>query len=270
MSGLRRINVVLRTCDRVSLCSDRIVPKDQCVIRCLKSLIDSLDSYGNYIIHIVDDNSSIETREAIHQLVGKKGSINFLEPRDQKDLNAKQKSRYSVKVAYDYVLTLPDDELVYIVEDDYLHYPDSINKMIEAWEYFTVISNGNIDIGIFPQDFVELYFHPRNDHNSTYVKPCFVLPGPDRYYRTTWFTHESFMVRVGLIKKHIEEFEKLLLIGNDENMWEGLSLSNVWTRPDVKMLMPLGTLAIHVSKHSDISFFCKDFDRLWQENEFLL
>ena len=53
--------------------------------------------------------------------------------RDEEGLNVKQKSRYSVQVAYEYIHKLPDNELVYIVEDDYLHYEDSISKMVEAW-----------------------------------------------------------------------------------------------------------------------------------------
>ena len=181
-------------------------------------------------------------------------------------LNAKQKSRYSVKVAYDYIYTLPENDLVYILEDDYLHYPDSIQKMLEAW---AVISKyiPHSDIGIFPQDFNQLYPHPKNHHNDTYVRPCYVIPGPDRYYRTTWYTHESFMVPVKVILKYKEHFDSLLMIGNDPAFWEGNTISNVWTQPDVMMLMPLKTLAIHVSAMDDIPFYNNDFVGLWEQNK---
>lgn len=262
---MKKINVVLRTCDQVSLVNNRIVPKNECVVRCLRSLVNSLENYGNYSLHIIDDNSSQETREQI-QTIAKSASFDFLSKREDSHLNSRQKSRFSVKVAYDYIDTLPLDELVYIVEDDYLHYPDSISKMIGAWEYFASL-DPNINVGIFPQDFVELYPHPQNKFSDTYIRPCVVLPGPDRYYRTTWFTQESFMVSGSLIKKYKHIFDTLLNIGSDPAYWEGNTISGVWNQPDVRMLMPLGTLAIHVSKKEDLSFFCNDFETLWESNK---
>ena len=104
--------------------------------------------------------------------------------------------------------------------------------------------------------------------NDTYIRPCIVSPGPDRYYRTTWFTHESFMIKKSVITKYKEEFNKLMEIGDIDGKWEGTSLSNVWTKPDVVMLMPMKTLAIHVSAKEDISFFCNDFEKLWDKNAY--
>lgn len=263
---MSKLNVVLRTCDRVSLATDRIVPKDQCIYRCLKSLVDSLSRQNNpWTLHIIDDASSVETQNMI-QHIATQATFDFLPERDQSELNSKQKSRFSVQVAYDYIYSLPSDELVYIVEDDYLHYPDSIEKMIEAWEYFSqIIPNGTV--GIFPQDFPELYPHHRNLFNDTYVRQCWIIPGPDRYYRTTWFTHETFMVPVNLIWKYKEYFAKLMDIGTIEGAWEGTSLSLAWQQPDVAMLMPMRTLALHVSKQNDLPFFNTDFETLWNNNQ---
>lgn len=261
-----KLNVVLRTCDRVSLASDRIVPKDQCIYRCLNSLVNSLSVQPNaWSLHIIDDASSAAT-QAMIQRIAPMATFDFLPERDQSGMNGKQKSRHSVRVAYDYIYTLPAEELVYVVEDDYLHYPDSIERMIEAWEYFSRIMPAT-SIGIFPQDFPELYPHERNPFNDTYVRSCLVFPGPDRYYRTTWFTHESFMVPLMLIWKYREHFEKLMEIGTVEGAWEGTSLSTVWQQQDVSMLMPMQTLALHVSKPNDLPFFNTDFDTLWNNNQ---
>lgn len=259
------INVVLRTCDRVSLASDRIFPKKECIVRCLNSLVKSLEySKEQYKLHIIDDNSSEELKEILVK-VAPQATFNFLPPRDEEHLNNKQKSRYSVGVAYDLIQTFDEQDLVYIVEDDYLHYEDSIKNMVEAWNHFNLF-DPLMDIGIFPQDFNQMYLHPDNQFNHAYVTPCIVLPGPDRYYRTTWFTHESFMVQTKLINKYKSDFDKLMNIGTVDGAWEGSSLSNVWKKEDVKMLMPMGTLAIHVSLKSDISYFVKDFDQLWESN----
>ena len=261
---MKKLNVILRTCDRVSLTSDRIVPKDQCVLRCLKSLVTSLRiSQCDYKLIIIDDRSSSQTLNMIKTLAPEAILIQMPE-RDDSDLNAKQKSRFSVEMAYNYIDSLPVDELVYIIEDDYLHYPDSIFKMLEAWEYFTMLFPRNV-VGLFPQDFNQMYYHPQNMFNNTYVDKCMVLPGPDRYYRTTWFTHESFMVPVSLIKKYSEEFDKLDTIGTNTGAWEGNTISNVWQKPEVIMLMPLGTLAIHLGCQKDISFYVNNWKEIFDK-----
>lgn len=263
---MSKLNVVLRTCDRASLATDRIVPKDQCIYRCLNSLVGSLNQLPTeWHLHIVDDASSATTQQLIQQ-IAPTATYNFLPERDQAGMNGKQKSRHSVGVAYDYIYALPTDELVYIVEDDYLHYPDSVERMLEAWQFFSRIMP-NASVGIFPQDFPELYPHERNPFNDTYVRPCMVIPGPDRYYRTTWFTHESFMVPTALLHQYRDYFDKLMEIGTVDGAWEGSSLSSVWQSPDVAMLMPMRTLALHVSKQNDLPFFNTDFEMLWDKNQ---
>lgn len=264
-----KLHIVLRTCDRFTLQSDRIVPKNECVIRCLKSMLTSLKSFKafEHTLHIIDDRSTIETVDKIKE-IAPNAMITQLGERDESGLNAKQKSRYSVKVAYDYIYSLPNTDLVYIIEDDYLHYPDAFTKMIESHQYFTEHMPGT-SIGIFPQDFTQLYPHPQNKHNEHYVKPHVVVPGPDRYYRTTWFTHESFLIPITVILKYREHFEALLKIGSNEYDYEGSTISNVWEQPDVLMLMPmLQPHCIHVSTKEDIPFFNNDFDRLWEANKF--
>lgn len=259
------INVVLRTCDRVSMIGDRIVSKNECVIRCLNSLVKSLKNYGLYTLHIIDDNSSQETKEKIVSLAGDK-NVNFLPPRDEEKLNNKQKSRFSVKVAYDYIKTLPENDLVYVVEDDYLHYDDTIEKMIEAWKYFSKF-DVNTNVGIFPQNFKQLYLYPENELNVAYVRPCIVAIGPDRFYRTTWFTHESFMIQKKLITQYSKDFDELVDMYFIDGKWEGNTISNVWSKPNVKMMMPMKPLVFHVSTEDDLFFHKQDFEKLWEENK---
>lgn len=254
-----KLHVVLRTCDQSSLQNNRIFPKNEIVTRCLKSLVTTLNNCDN-TLHIIDDNSSQQTKDTIQQ-IAHSATFNFL-PANESNQTVKQKSRHSVKVAYDYINTLPEDDLIYIVEDDYLHYPDAIEKMLKSWELFGEWSD-DIDVGIFPQDFNQLYLHPNHPFNDTYIRPCIVIPGIDRYYRTTWFTHESFLIKHKVIKKYRNYFNELLEIGFVEGKWEGNSISNVWTQPDVRMMMPLGTHAVHISAETDISFFANDWRELW-------
>lgn len=263
------LNVVLRTCDRKSIESRRVVDKQQCVIRCLNSLVKSLKQSGfNYKIKIIDDGSTQETIDTIKK-IAPEADLTIAEQVNEAGMEIRQKSRRTLKMAYDYIMTLPDDELVYIVEDDYLHYDNSIFVMVNSWDYFTYLFPDKT-VGIFPQDFRQLYFDPKNPFNETYVKDCIVIPGPERYFRSTWFTHESFMVPINLIKNHQETFYKLLDIGTIDGHWEGNTISNVWNRSDVLIMMPMGTLAIHLGNSNDISYYVGDWTKLWEENKISL
>ena len=263
------IHVVLRTCNRTSLQSDRIVNKSECILRCLNSIITNLKNIPEKSLHIIDDNSVAEFQDTLKELIRTHDfiTINFLPPRNQEGLSPKKKSRYSVQVAYEYIYNLPENDLVYIVEDDYLHFPGAIEEMIESWTYLSSVTG--LEIGIFPQDFNQLYYHPNHPYNETYYRPCFVVPTQHRYYRTTWFTQESFMIQSKIFKQYKTEFDGLLKIGDDPSCWEGNTISSVWTKPDVKMFMPLGSLVIHMSNKTDIPFFITEEQvlKLWNENK---
>lgn len=259
-----KLHIVLRTCDKKSIESKRIVDKQECVVRCFNSLAKSLKNLNiPYSVYVIDDGSSVTTVNCLRSTMPD-ANIVIAEQTNDDSLNAKQKSRKTVKMAYDYIMTLPEEDLVYIVEDDYLHYEDSLPKMVEAWKHFTQWF-GDKPVGIFPQDFNQLHLDPRHPFNSTYVQSCFVVPGPDRYYQTTWFTHESFMVQVKLIKERQKDFYELLEIGTIDGYWEGNTISKVWK--DIMMMMPLKTLAIHLGNENDISYYVTDLEELWVKNE---
>ena len=259
-------HVVLRTCDRHSLQSKRIVNKRECIIRCLNSILVNLQFLEDKHVHIIDDGSSDQFKQILTEMTNDLPfvTIDFLPLRDQSDLSPKKKTRYSVKVAYDYIYNLPEEDLVYIVEDDYLHLPNSIQKMLMTWEYFNQVFP--FDVGIFPQDFNQLYFHPFFEYNDTYVSDCRVVPSPDRYYRTTWFSQESFILQSSVFKKYRQNFDSLQQIGDDPAYWEGNTISSVWSKPDVKMFMPIGTHVYHMSAKEDLSFFVypQDVINLWE------
>lgn len=263
------IHVVLRVCDRHSLQSSRIVNKRECILRCLNSILNNLQPIESKHLHIIDDNSSDQCIESLRAMVQPHDfvSIDSLPARDQTGLSAKKQSRHSVEVAYNYIYNLPDADLVYIVEDDYLHYPGAIQEMIDSWKYLDSITP--TDVGIFPQDFNQLYYEPSFPYNQTYVKPCIVIPTHARYYRSTWFTQESFMIQSKIFKKFKRYFDSLLTIGDDEGNWEGNTISNVWQHPQFTMFMPMGSLVIHMSNSLDIPFFVTigEVNQLWESNK---
>jgi hypothetical protein len=74
------------------------------------------------------------------------------------------------------------------------------------------------------------------------------------------------MCNTSLIKKYKDIFDSLLTIGSVDGQWEGSTITHVWNKPEVKMLMPLGTLAVHMGNTEDISFYCNDWKELWDKN----
>lgn len=82
------IHVVLRTCNRTSLQSDRIVNKSECILRCLNSIINNLKDIPEKTLHIVDDNSSIDFQDILKELIQPHEfvTIDFLPARNQEGL----------------------------------------------------------------------------------------------------------------------------------------------------------------------------------------
>jgi hypothetical protein len=101
-----------------------------------------------------------------------------------------------------------------------------------------------------------------------YVRPCTVLPTPTGYYRTTWYTHETFMLKAKVFKKHKETFDKLQVTGTDAAGWEGDTISGLWEN-HVNMFMPLDPYVMHMSVSRDLPFTWRPEHaiQLWEDNK---
>jgi hypothetical protein len=269
------LHVVIRSCDRGSIQSKRIVNKTECTLRCVNSILRNLRDIDNADVYIIDDRSSDHLREGLSdiceahkQYYQTPSKINFLGERNTEGQNPHVQSRYSVKLAYDYIYTLPDEDYVYIMDDDQLHCDDAVTKMISAWEYLKSISPEH-DIGIFPQCFVQLFPFKQNYFAHAYVRPCHVVPTPVGFYRTTWYTQETFMLKAKVFKKYKDIFDKLQTTGSDPAIWEGNTISDIWQRDDFMMFMPLHPDLMHMSIAQDKPFYwSKEFViNLWETNK---
>ena len=199
----------------------------------------------------------------------------------------------------DSIYNLPDEDFVYIVDDDHLHYPDAIKRMLITWDYLDHLVNvvdprntlrkslwsmgksdeetdvevaqfngrTDNDIGIFPQCFVQMFPFKSNPTLDFYVRPCTVVPTPTGYYQTTWYTHETFMLKAKVFKKHKETFDRLQVTGTPAAGWEGDTISELWQN-HVNMFMPLDPDVMHMSVSRDLPFTWKpeDLMALWDDN----
>ena len=310
------LHIITRTCDKASIQSERIVNKTECALRCVNSILKNMKNLQHNSIstecgvpyvtdvdyHIIDDRSSEYFKDSLTKICEEskqKVTFDFLGDRDTEGQDPHSQSRFSVKVAYDYIYNLPDEDFVYIVDDDHLHTPNAIKRMLVTWNYLDYMVNfihprdeyrkklwaGGItdhqtnlkvfqfdertdnDIGIFPQCFVQMFPYQSNPTMDFYVRPCIVLPTPTGYYRTTWYTHETFMLKAKVFKKHKETFDRLQVTGTPEAGWEGDTISDLW-KEHVKMFMPLDPSVMHMSVSRDLPFTWRPEHaiKLWEDN----
>ena len=138
------LHIITRTCDKASIQSKRIVNKTECALRCVNSVLKNMENLDDVDYHIIDDRSSEYFRDSLTKICEEskqKVTFDFLGDRDTEGQNPHAQSRFSVKVAYDYIYNLPDEDFVYIVDDDHLHTPDALLIMIKAWEYLDRLTN---------------------------------------------------------------------------------------------------------------------------------
>ena len=297
------LHIITRTCDKASIQSKRIVNKTECALRCVNSVLKNMENLEDVDYHIIDDRSSEYFRDSLTKICEEskqKVTFDFLGDRDTEGQDPHTQSRFSVKVAYDYIYNLPDEDFVYIVDDDHLHFSDAIQRMLYTWDYLNYLVNvvnirdqyrkklwadgvsdeqtdfkvaqfnerTDYDVGIFPQCFVQMFPSPSNKTLDYYVRPCVVLPTPTGYYRTTWYTHETFMLKAKVFKKHKETFDQLQVTGTDAAGWEGDTISNLWNG-HVTMFMPLDPDVMHMSVSRDIPFTWRPEQviKLWEDNQ---
>ena len=297
------LHIITRTCDKASIQSKRIVNKTECALRCVNSVLKNMENLEDVDYHIIDDRSSEYFRDSLTKICEEskqKVTFDFLGDRDVEGQDPHAQSRFSVKVAYDYIYNLSDEDFVYIVDDDHLHYPDAIKRMVYTWDYLDNMVNfinprnqyrkklwddevsdeetnfkvaqfnerTDRDIGIFPQCFTQMFPFKSNPSLDFYVKPCIVLPTPTGYYKTTWYTHETFMLKAKVFKKHKETFDKLQVTGTPAAGWEGDTISELWEKY-VNMFMPLDPYVMHMSVSRDLPFTWspQHVMQLWEDNK---
>ena len=304
-----KLHIVTRTCDRGSIQSNktapRIVNKTECSLRCVNSVLKNMADLPNIEIdyHIIDDRSSEYFRDSLKKICEEskqKVTFDFLGDRDTEGQDPHTQSRFSVKVAYDYIYSLPDEDLVYIVDDDYLHRPDAIGRMLTAWDHIdnylnyvhpkfrlkadlmkegkkehevediinrTALRGDNV-VGIFPQCFTQLFPFSKNPTLDYYPRPCMVIPTPVGYYQTVWYTHESFMLKAKEFRKYKDVFDRLQVTGTPAAGWEGDTITELWGN-HIAMHMPLDPDLMHMSVSQDVPFTWS-FDAvqtLWEDNK---
>ncbi len=240
-------------------------PKIEYSYRSINSLINSINfcnnKYPNIKIKtlIIDDNSKEENLNRIKKLIEDKNidilSIDY-EKYKNKILEQKSKETFSnlasLLNSFEIAKNQGED-LIFFVEDDYLHFETMLEEMIASYE--RISSQINKDIFMCPSDYPYLYM----DNEKTNI-----LIGNKRHWRTINKTLCTFMTSKNLLDKYWENFEKTCLDRNDP--FEK-NINEIYEKEIC--ISPIKSLSLHltnVNSSYGLSPFI-DYKKLWDENK---
>ena len=239
-------------------------PKIEYSYRSVKSLINSISFCQNKYPEIkiktliIDDNSKDENLNRIKKLT-EGNNINFisLNHDNYKTKIKEQKSKETFSNLASLLNSFEigknqGEDLVFFVEDDYLHFEPMLEEMVASYERISSLINN--DIFMCPSDYPYLYMN--NEKTN-------ILIGNKRHWRTINKTLCTFMTSKNLLEKYWENFEKTCLDRNDpfEKYINEIYQNEI-------CISPLKSLSLHltnVNSSYGLAPFI-DYKKLWDEN----
>ena len=242
------------------------LPKIEYTLRSLNSLLKSInfgkEKYPNVKIQltIIDDNTNEINLSKIKKLINNNTDVSITKVNHDKykELIKKQKNDEtfsnlaSLLCSYEIAKKNADD-LVFFVEDDYLHFEAMMEEMIASYE--RISSQLNKDIFMCPADYPYLYM---NNHKTN------ILIGNKRHWRTVNETLCTFLTSKELLEKYWDNFYKTCLDRHDpfEKYINEIYNSEI-------CISPLKSLSVHftnINSSYGLSPFI-DYKKLWDESD---
>jgi hypothetical protein len=266
------VKVILRTCTSELIMDQnkrRIFDeeKNEYTFRTLRSLIKSINNaskkFKNITFNLIvtDTNSPEEDKNEIKEILkdslieNKFISVN-LKNFEDKITPGYSKAKFSNMANFYNSLLIAkneDADLIYFVEDDYIHSVNTITEMIFAYEKFNTIFSK--DLILLPSDYPYLY--TKDESTKIYV-------GEKHHWRLVDESLVTFMTSKKLIEKYFNELEKM-----------GIEWIDPWEKPLHKIyetnpcLSPIPSLAVHCANVNSIFGISPlvNIKKLWEDNE---
>ena len=269
---IKSIKIILRTCTSELIMDQNKkrlfdCEKNEYTFRTLNSLIRSAevanDNFNDISFEIIvtDTNSSKEDISIIKQLLDQSKINSKFTSIDLKSFESKIKNGYSkakfsnMANFYNSLLIAnnEDADLIYFVEDDYIHSIDSITEMIFSYEKFSTIFED--ELVLLPSDYPYLY--TKDDSTRIYL-------GEKYHWRLVSESLVTFMTSKNLIEKNFKNLEIM-----------GKKWVDPWEKPLHEIyksnmcLSPLPSLAFHCANINSVFGVSPNIDlkKLWDENK---
>ena len=240
-------------------------PKIEYTKRSLNSLIRSINFLKNKYptinvkTIIVDDNSSIENLKKIKKIIDSNDIeiINIYYSKYREKISEQKNKETFANLAsllqsFEIGKNTGED-LIYFIEDDYLHFEPMLEEMVASYE--RIASQLNKDIFMCPSDYPYLYMN--NEKTN-------VLIGNKRHWRTVDKTLCTFLTTKNLLDKYWDNFYKNCLDRHDP--FEKY-LNEIYSKEIC--ISPLKSLSLHLTNINSSYGLSPliDYKKLWEENE---
>ncbi len=269
---VQSLKIIVRTCTSELIMDQnkrRIFDceKNEYTFRTLRSIVKASNKAKekfeniNFELVVTDTNSPENDLKIFKEIL--KGSVikNEILSINLSEFKHKIKDGYSkakfsnMANFYNSLLIAKNEEadIIYFVEDDYLHSINSIVEMILSYEKFYSIFLQ--DLVLLPSDYPYLY--SKTENTKIYL-------GEKYHWRLISESLVTFMTSSRLIKKNFEELKKMGIEWEDP--WEKPLHEIYKTHP---CLSPMPSLAVHCANINSI-FGVSPFvniKKLWDENE---
>ena len=240
-------------------------PKIEYSMRSINSLIKSIKFCKNKYPHlsiktvVIDDNSKKENLDKIKDLIQNKNfEIISLDHEKYKSIIKKQKSTETFSNLASLLQSFEigknqGDDLIFFIEDDYIHYETMLEEMISSYE--RIASQLKKDLIMCPSDYPYLYMN--NEKTN-------ILIGSRRHWRTINKTLCTFMLSKDLLNKYWENLYKTCIDRHEpfEKYINEIYLSEV-------CISPLKSLSLHLTNINSsygLSPFI-DYKKIWETNK---
>ncbi len=274
---IQSLDIILKTCTSVNLVTqnkERIFEnkKSEYTFRTLNSLIKSLkkafDNTKNINFHItVIDAGSTENDKSIMRKILDKSDIkfNFIDlnlndylkrikiiNKNNPQIENNMKSTMA-SIIKSFEISKNANDLVYFVEDDYIHSIDCISEMISAYEKFSTILED--EIFLLPVDYPYLY--QKNQSTSLFI-------GQKYHWRSVRESLLTFLTSKKMISKY---YGDLIKMGEIEHEPYETILHNIYDKE--KCFSPLPSLALHCTNVNSVFGLSPtiNFKKLWEESK---
>ena len=272
---VRALDIIIRTCASVNMLTQnkkRLFEKEKIVytLRTIKSLLNSaLDPRLTSLdinFKVIDHNSTNENLKEIDNVFkkfGKKYSLinldvskfkNQIEKINQRGENVTSNQISNMANIHQSLLESKNcEDLIYFVEDDYLHRKNSLKEMIFTYERIT--SQLNKEIIICPADYPYLYAKSELTQNFL---------GHKYHWRRVNETLCTFLTSKNIIEKYWAKYTEMC---KKEHAPFEKPLHDIYKKE--LCISPIPSLALHFTNINSIFGLSPNVDwkKIWDENE---
>ena len=261
---IKALDIIVKTCTNVHLVTQnkkRIFEKEkfEYTYRTINSLIKSSiylkNKFKNINVKftIVDTNSSKLHIDKILSKISNEGFEAKLLTVGSSKFSNDNMSSTMASIKESFLQAKNCEDLIYFVEDDYLHKVDSLSEMLFAYEKFSSIFQD--EIFILSTDYPYLY--------KNMVKTN-VLLGENTHWRTVGESLLTFLTSKKMVEKY---FSQLIDMATNKSEPFEKNLHEIYEKE--KCLSPIPSLSIHLTNVNSVFGLSPnvDFKDIWDKNK---